>query len=418
MDDDQFQGNLSVQGGNPDPNTTTTSFETDSTGSSELPPIDFEATPAPEGEAEPEHEIDPEMSRRMDEVLGSFNDGVAAAGGAPATNYSQAFAVNSQPVAPAPVAPTPVAPVEPVAAPAAPVADPYTAPAAVPEAVAPMAPVAPVEQPAMPESFAAPVAQTPEMAAAPAVDPFAAQPVADPYAAPAAAPVADPYVNPYAAPAVDPVAAAQAPAAMPMTTAPAKKAPNKMLIIAAAAVAVVLIIVVAVILIANSGNKSNNRTDKQTVKEEPEENPPINVKPATIRIGTELHGYVDVYDTWSPITEEGNSVAYKYGDEDGLYSVTLNSAAITDVTAKAFADGHYARSNSDGSTNVEMSTTKMGKGNYTGYLLKYQPAGTESWNYEYIFEANDGRTHFVLVQGPNESDKSFTDIIASFDPKE
>ena len=52
MDDDQFHGNLNVQGGNPEP----------------------EETPA-QAPAESESE----MSRRMNEILGSFDDGIATA---------------------------------------------------------------------------------------------------------------------------------------------------------------------------------------------------------------------------------------------------------------------------------------------------------------------------------------------------
>ena len=51
MDDDQFQGNLNVQGGNPEP----------------------------EAPAQTSAQQESEMSRRMNEILGSFDDGIATA---------------------------------------------------------------------------------------------------------------------------------------------------------------------------------------------------------------------------------------------------------------------------------------------------------------------------------------------------
>lgn len=212
MDDDQFQGGVSVQGGNPDPNAAPaadTSYDTNAgEGNADLPPLDFEeSTPAPE--PEPQHEIDPEMSRRMDEALGGFDMAPMTPSVETPVQQPTDFA---SPVEEA----TPVveAPVPPVAAPVQPVE----------------APVQPVEAPTQPAET--PVAAPAEAPAADyGVTPFPAPEEQQPAAAPmsaAGATIADYASTPQSAPTQ----------IQPMATAPAKKGPNKVVIIALAAVLV------------------------------------------------------------------------------------------------------------------------------------------------------------------------------------
>ncbi|MBR5669698.1 hypothetical protein IKX12_01300 [Candidatus Saccharibacteria bacterium] len=399
MDDDQFQGGLSVQGGNPDPNTAAaydntaeanTSYDTSAGDSTELPPLDFEeSTPAPE--AEPQHEIDPEMSRRMDEALGGFD------------------------TAPTPVAyETPVANPEPVQQPtdfaspveeATPVVDAPTAPveAPVPPVAAPVAPVeAPVEEPVQPAPEAAmPGYETP--VAAPVEQAYAADPMAAPAAAPmgaAGSTIAD-FAN----------VPQNNPAPMqPMATVPAKKGPNKVIIIALIAV-LVLGGVVAAILLMNQGKSSSGGNKPASVSGDPDPEPPIEVQEYK-SIGSEVQGYVDVPKEWLDATE-GASVFYK--SVDGKTSVRLESADITVVTAAAFANMQLAKAQNEGASQPQMTSGATKKvGTFNSYEVNYYTEATKTWNFKYIFEATDNRTHYIWIQSDEPGSDLINSILKSF----
>ena len=388
MDDDQFQGGLNVQGGNPDPNASAaydttaganTSYDTSASDSTELPPLDFEeSTPAPE--AEPQHDIDPEMSRKMDEALGGFD-----------------------------MAPTPMATETPVAEP---IQQPTDFASPVEEAPAPLtpveAPVPPVAEPVQP--MEAPVAPVAEAAAPSYADPFAApaeQTYADP--APQAAPMsaagatmADFATTPQSA---------QAPI-QPMATAPAKKGPNKILIIALAAVLVIGIIVAVIVMMNSGGKKTSGNSGGQQEQphvvepDEPEE-------PETKQIGTGVQGFVNVPEDWIDYSTSADVVLYK--SKDGKMSIQLASAEISAVSAATFANGQLAKAQNEGASQPQMTSGATKKvGSFNSYEVNYYIGETKIWNFKYIFEATDNRTHYIWITSDEPGSDTITDILSSF----
>ncbi len=380
MDDDQFQGDLSVQGGNPDPNTALAgapaganmSYDTDA-GSADLPPLDFEeSTPAPE--VEPQRDIDPEMSRRMDEALGGFDTPpvpMATETPVPSQDFVQQPTDFSAPVAeaPAPMA----APVTPVEAPVSPMATPVEAP------------VPPVAEPVAATPFDAPAEQS-----------FVSQ--AAPMSA-AGATMADFASTPQSA--VNPI--------QPMATAPEKKGINKILIIALAAV-LVIGIVVAVIIMMNPGGKktSDNKPQEQPNVVEPDEPE----EPETKQIGSGIQGFVNVPEDWINYTE-GDTVLYK--SKDGKTSIQLASAETSVVTAAAFANGQLTKAQNEGASQPQITPAATAKvGSFNSYEVNYYTEATKTWNFKYIFEATDNRTHYIWIQSDEPGNDTITAILASF----
>ncbi len=388
MDDDQFQGGLSVQGGNPDPNASAafdttaganTSYDTSASDSTELPPLDFEeSTPAPE--AEPQHDIDPEMSRKMDEALGGFD----VAPVAPMATETPVVEPIQQPTdfaSPVEEAPAPLAPVE---APVPPVAEP------VQPIEAPVAPVAEAAAPSYADPFAAPAEQT-------FADPA---PQAAPMTA-AGATMADFATTPQSA---------QAPI-KPMATAPEKKGPNKILIIALAAVLVIGIVVVAIVMMGQGGKKTSNNSGQQEQPHviEPEEPEEVETK----QIGTGVQGFVNVPEDWIDYSTSADVVLYK--SKDGKMSIQLASAEISAVTAATFANGQLAKAQNEGASQPQMTSGATKKvGSFNSYEVNYYIEATKTWNFKYIFEATDNRTHYIWITSDEPGSDTITDILSSF----
>ena len=513
MDDDQFQGSLSVQGGNPEPtgapmgavdypvaDTATDSFGIAGDGmniqSDAEAPVDLSAesdAPAPESgvaDASPfdqapveqapaeETNIDPEMSRRMDEVLGNIDSTAPAAPTMPMADPNP-YAAPVAPVEPmAPVAPVdPIAPVsyDAPAAPAAPtmpIADsnPYAAP------VAPTAPVVPEPAPmAAPVSYNEPTMPTadPNPYAAPAApmatmpteqeqiaadDAMAGQIFAEPvdeqapydqmvgqmaYAQEQAIPTPEQQMQqpmmqaPMAAPGMDAQAMAamqmqqsmmqampgQAMPGQPMQQMPGqalageKKKPN-IKVIAGIAVSIIVIIVSAIVIVmALNPDKPVQPMD---VQGNAEDKPDINngggggeETVSTQRIGNEMHGYVSVPEEWTQMTSGLTGNEFGYADADGATKVIMNSAAISEtMTAKLFADGQFATAREGGMSQPQMASKKVGE--YDGYEISYYSQEDSEWTYKFVFEAEDGRVHYVRVIATDNTNTLIESIPSSW----
>ncbi len=392
MDDDQFQGDLSVQGGNPDPNTALAgapaganmSYDTDA-GNADLPPLDFEeSTPAPE--VEPQHDIDPEMSRRMDEALGGFDTPpvpMATETPVPSQDFVQQPTDFSAPVAetPAPVAAPVEAPVPPVAEPVAQAAPfaPVEAPVAAPETTT---------MPGYDNSFVAPVAEQGFADTATMATPMSA----------AGATMAD-FAN-------TPQSAQNS--IQPMATAPEKKGPNKILIIALAAVLLIGIVVAVIIMMNPGGKKDQKKEPEAPVVVEPEEPE----EPETKQIGSGIQGFVNVPEDWINYTE-GDTVLYK--SKDGKTSIQMASAETSVVTAAAFANGQLTKAQNEGASQPQITPAATAKvGSFNGYEVNYYIEATKTWNFKYIFEATDNRTHYIWIQSDEPGNDTITAILASF----
>lgn len=335
MDDDQFQGNLNVQGGNPEQGA----------------PVEEQADEA-QAPAEPESE----MSRRMNEILGSFDDGVATADAISSGNGKvvQGTAIRAD-------APRPDFARKPAAQPVQ--ADVTVATEGAYDTTGG----------AMPE--ATPAAQ-PEFQAAPATN-------------------AMPDLTGTPRSSIEQAAAEQA-ARDAVAAAERKKIDPKILIGIIAAV-VIIAAAATVILINVNGKKDtkkSNTGNSQVVEDEPEEEPTVEMQ----RIGTENHGYVSIPKDWERSLEEKVTAGGGYGYSDAAKKnyVIINSAAIGGtMTAQNFANGQLDNAKSANMAQPQMIIEKHGS--YDMYKVFYYDSETKMWTFKYVFEAEDGRVHYIQV---------------------
>lgn len=371
MDDDQFQGNLSVQGGNPEPvdNSMDIGASTFVLGEAEKTASEQDAANVVESstaEAEPESE----MSRRMNEILGSFDDGIATA-----TAISSGKGKVVQGTAVRADAPKPDFAQAPAAAPVQ--AEVTTATEGVYD-TASTADDAPLGSEAVPsapitteETSAMPVAPVEPVAPAGPMPSFTGVPRSN----------------------IEQAAAEQA-ARNAVEAEKNKKIDPKIL---AGMVACALIIITAwVFVFIKLTNPKKPPVTPQTVQGNPEDKPNIN-EDTTQRIGTPEHGYIDVPSDWVRLVEGVNEGEFAYSDEGNKNRVIMTSFTSDAVGgARQFANSQYSAADNSG-TAVQPQMAEMKISNYDAFQVFYYTQDVKEWTFKYIFDAEDGRVHYIQL---------------------
>lgn len=382
MDDDQFQGNMSVQGGNPDPIGDTSPADdagasTFVLGEAEKTASEVDAAGVVEATAdtgeEKEPEVQSEMSRRMDEILGSFDDGIATAGAISSGNGKiiQGTAVRAD-------APKPDFAQAPAAAPVQ--AEVTTATEGVYDTnAAPVEPVSP-EAPQATEPVATPV--EPVAPVAPVTAPVA----------PMEAPTATPSLTGVPRSNIEQAAAEQA-ARDAVAAEEGKKIDPKILL--GIIICILIIIGSGVVIFIKLSTPKGPRVSPAPVQGEPEPEPDVEEE-TTQRIGTAEHGYVDVPSDWARLVEGATGSEFAYADEEKENKIILNSAPISEsMTARIFANGQFSEATAAGVNQPQMSEMKVS--NYDAFQVFYYSNDTEQWTFKFIFEAEDQRVHYIQV---------------------
>lgn len=141
-----------------------------------------------------------------------------------------------------------------------------------------------------------------------------------------------------------------------------------------------------------------------TKKAENEEDPNTYVDNTKV-VGNDTLGYVTIPGSWVKFIEEGGTRALQYSSKDGTYIVTLDALSSTDISAEEYALGKANELKKDGVTNIKGATVTLGK--YDAYEVYGFHDTVKSWVLVYFFEAEDGYTHFVGVEGPDQTSDAF-----------
>lgn len=360
MDDDQFQGNLSVQGGNPEPvgadtpgvgASTFVLGEAEKSASEQDAANVVEASTSGAGE-EPESE----MSRRMNEILGSFDDGIATA-----TAISSGTGKVVQGTAVRADAPKPDFAQEPAAAPIQ--AEVTTATEGVYDTAA--VNNAPLGSDMMQSNMATPV----EAPAGP-MPSFTGVPRSN----------------------IEQAAAEQA-ARDAVEAEKNKKVDPKVL---AGIIACVLIIAASWIFVFIKLSTPNRPpVQPAAVEGEPEDEPDIN-EDAVQRIGTPEHGYVNVPSDWTRLIDNVDEGMFAYSDKENKNRIILSSELTTTVvSARDFANAQFSTAVAAGVSQPQMA--EMTIADYDAFQVFYYSQDAKEWTFKYIFAAEDARVHYIQV---------------------
>ena len=195
-----------------------------------------------------------------------------------------------------------------------------------------------------------------------------------------------------------------------------KKKPNIKVIVGIAVSIIVIIVSAIVIVMALNPDKP---VEPMGVQGNAEDKPDIDnggggeETVSTQRIGNEMHGYVSVPEEWTQMTSGLTGNEYGYADADGATKVIMNSAAISEtMTAKLFADGQFATAREGGMSQPQMASKKVGE--YDGYEISYYSQEDSEWTYKFVFEAEDGRVHYVRVIATDNTNTLIESIPSSW----
>lgn len=141
--------------------------------------------------------------------------------------------------------------------------------------------------------------------------------------------------------------------------------------------------------VATGNGDSNNNS-------EPEKEQQIE----TQKIGSEEHGYMFIPKEWNPTNVNSGDGSINYSDSEGKNKVTLNSAAISaTMTAELFAKTRLANGTKLGGSSADMNAETIGE--YEGYKIHYYIANSQTWVFEYVFEAQDGFVYYIHIETPD-----------------
>lgn len=127
------------------------------------------------------------------------------------------------------------------------------------------------------------------------------------------------------------------------------------------------------------------------------------------QVGTEKYGYYCIPSDWVKFENENPIRGIQYSDINGEYILTLDSVATSEISAKDYA---LATANSFQNAGIVAQGAEVELDKYKAYQVYGQTDGG-IWLLVYFFEADDGYSHYVGVEGPDKTNEAFK-IVESF----
>ena len=120
--------------------------------------------------------------------------------------------------------------------------------------------------------------------------------------------------------------------------------------------------------------------------------------PEEQRVGNSAYGYITIPGDWVAYqdTNSNNSLQYT----DGSYIVTLKAVESSQSSALSYATAVKRNFEGDG---VDTTGATVSLGKYKAYQVYGYYTSVSKWHVCWIFEAEDGKTHFISVEGPEKT---------------
>ena len=166
---------------------------------------------------------------------------------------------------------------------------------------------------------------------------------------------------------------------------------------------VILLLLVLIIILLFSSKFGGNTQNPGNGKEED-----------TIRIGNGSFGYLSVPKNWNVFIDENAQNTIQYTDGAG-WIVTLFATSNSVIASKNWATNVANQMQNDGAQDVAMGEDSVNS--YHGYKVFGYYENTNTFLAAWFFEAEDGNTHYIAIEGPNRYDDNY-DIIYSFSLKQ
>lgn len=122
------------------------------------------------------------------------------------------------------------------------------------------------------------------------------------------------------------------------------------------------------------------------------------------RVGSDEFGYITIPKNWVKFIDvDGNStLQYSYAN---IYIATLYAVPTTQISAYNYASNIMTELQSEGVQNVQGATVSVDK--YSAYQVYGYYSSENIWLVCWLFEAEDGKTHYISIEGPDNTSEYF-----------
>lgn len=168
----------------------------------------------------------------------------------------------------------------------------------------------------------------------------------------------------------------------------------------------IILAFVVILLIVNAVSKSKTQPtptpsapvvieDEYESGEEEEEEE----VPEEQRVGSSSYGYITIPGDWVAYQDANSNSSLQY--TDGSYIVTLKAVESSQSSALSYATAVKRSFEGDG---VDTTGATVSLGKYKAYQVYGYYTSVQKWHVCWIFEAEDGKTHFISVEGPEKTE--------------
>lgn len=121
-------------------------------------------------------------------------------------------------------------------------------------------------------------------------------------------------------------------------------------------------------------------------------------EPQEQRVGSSSYGYITIPGDWQAYQDVNSNSSLQY--TDGTYIVTLKAVESSQSSALSYATSVKRKFEGDG---VDTTGATVSLGKYKAYQVYGYYTSVKKWHVCWIFEAEDGKTHFISVEGPEKT---------------
>ena len=121
--------------------------------------------------------------------------------------------------------------------------------------------------------------------------------------------------------------------------------------------------------------------------------------PEEQRVGSSSYGYITIPGDWVAYQDANSNSSLQY--TDGTYIITLKAVQSSQSSALSYATAVKRNFENDG---VDTTGATVSLGKYKAYQVYGYYTSVQKWHVCWIFEAEDGKTHLISVEGPEKTE--------------
>ena len=135
-----------------------------------------------------------------------------------------------------------------------------------------------------------------------------------------------------------------------------------------------------------------------------EETPNQDIVQKGKRVGSDEFGYITIPENWVNFVDvdKNSTLQYSYAN---IYIATLYAVPTTQIDAYNYASNIMTKLQSEGVQNVQGATVSVGK--YSAYQVYGYYSNENTWLVCWFFETEDGKTHYISIEGPDRNSEYF-----------